>query len=127
MTEAEARPGVLKTWIIAARPFAYTASVLAVLLGLALSYYAGHPIRWGLLALTLAGVVLFHTATNLINDCFDFRRGLDTEVTPVSGAVVRGLLTPMQAFTGAAVLLLVGVGIGSTWRAKRDGWSCCWA
>ncbi len=112
MTETEPSPGALKTWIIAARPFAYTASVLPVLLGLALSCYTDHPVRWGLFALTLLGVVVFHTATNLLNDCFDFRRGLDKEVTPVSGAVVRGLLTPVQAFTGAGVLLLIGVAVG---------------
>ena len=89
MTDAQTRPGFFKTWLIAVRPFAYTASVLSVALGLALAYYRGAGIRWLPLAVTLVGVVLFHTAANLLNDCFDYKRGLDVEPTPVSGAVVR--------------------------------------
>ena len=58
MTESSSRPSFLKTWLIAALPIASTAAVLAVLLGLALSSYAGYPVRWGLFALTLVGVCL---------------------------------------------------------------------
>lgn len=105
--------GILKTWSIAVRPFAYTASVLSVVLGLAVSVYLGHPVRWGLFALTLLGVVFFHTAANLLNDCFDHRRGLDTEVQPVSGAVVRGLLTERQAFRAAALFAALGAACGT--------------
>ncbi len=112
MTAAQTSPGFLKTWFIAVRPFAYTASVLSVALGLALAYYRGASIRWLPLAVTLVGVVLFHTAANLINDCFDYKRGLDVETTPVSGAVVRGLLSARQVFVAAMIFLALGVGCG---------------
>jgi len=112
LADATAVPGPLKTWLIAVRPFAYTGSMLAALFGLALARYNGFPVRWGLFALTLAGVVCFHTAANLLNDCFDYMRGLDTQVHPVSGAVVRGLITPGQAIRAAALCLVVGVAIG---------------
>lgn len=110
-----------RVWLTAVRPFAYTASALAVVLGLAVSHYSGYPVRWGLFALTLLGVLCFHTAANLLNDCFDHRRGLDTQVFPSSGAVVRGWLTEGQVFRAAAVLLFVGVSCGLvlTWYA---GW-----
>ncbi len=121
LADTSAAPGPLKTWLIAVRPFAYTGSALAVLLGLALAHYNGFPIRWGLFALTLAGVVCFHTAANLLNDCFDYKRGLDRQVHPVSGAVVRGLITPGQAFRAAALCLVAGVGIG-LYLVSVAGW-----
>jgi 1,4-dihydroxy-2-naphthoate octaprenyltransferase len=107
--------------VVAVRPFAYTGSVLAVLFGLALAYYDGFPIRWGLFALTVVGVACFHTAANLLNDCFDYLRGLDRQVNPVSGAVVRGLITPWQAFRAAALCLVVGVAIG-LYLTSVAGW-----
>ena len=111
----------VKTWFIAVRPFAYTASVLAVLLGLALSYHMGYPFRWGLAIVTLLGVVFFHTAANLLNDCYDHKHGLDTEVNPVSGAVVRGLLTEKQVFRGAFLFLVIGIACG-LYLFARAGW-----
>lgn len=102
----------LKTWLIAVRPFAYTASALTVLLGVAIARYVGAEMRWGLAALTLIGVMCFQSAANLINDAFDHRRGVDVEVNPVSGAVVRGLLTEQQALRGGIVFVAVGVAIG---------------
>lgn len=102
----------IKIWITAVRPFAYTASLLPVLLGLALAFSSGFPIRWGLFALTLIGVLSIHTAANLLNDCFDHRRGLDVEVLPMSGAVVRGWLSERQVWVAAMVFLGVGVACG---------------
>jgi 1,4-dihydroxy-2-naphthoate octaprenyltransferase len=56
----------------------------------------------------LATMVVLHAAANVLSDVFDFRRGLDREVTPVSGAVVRGWLTDVRAMRGAAVLFGLG-------------------
>ena len=114
-------PSRVTVWLTAVRPFAYTASVLTVLLGLAIAVYAGFPVRWGLLALTLLGVVSFHTAANLLNDCFDHRRGLDTEPFPTSGAVIRGWISEQQALRAGAVLLAVGVASGLVLT-----WLCGW-
>jgi len=114
MTDADGLQNVpsARKWLVAVRPFAYAASVTSVALGLALSYYAGYPVRWGLFALTLLGVLCFHTAANLLNDCFDHRRGLDTDVLPTSGAVIRGWLTEKQACRAAIVLLALGITCG---------------
>lgn len=119
--ELQADTPWFKVWMTAVRPFAYTASALAVVLGLAISFYSGHAILWGPFAITLLGVLCFHTAANLLNDCYDHRRGLDRQVFPMSGAVVRGWLTEAQVFRTAAILLAVGIacGIYLTWYA---GW-----
>lgn len=110
-----------KRWAVAVRPFAYTASVLAVALGEAIAWYSGYPVRWGPLVLTLLGVLSFHTGANLLNDTFDHRRGLDTELLPTSGAIVRGWLTETQVFRAAVTSLIVGAlcGLVLVWYA---GW-----
>jgi 1,4-dihydroxy-2-naphthoate octaprenyltransferase len=56
----------------------------------------------------IATMVVLHSAANMLSDVFDFRHGLDRDVTPVSGAVVRGWLTASQVFRGAAVLFALG-------------------
>jgi 1,4-dihydroxy-2-naphthoate octaprenyltransferase len=48
----------------------------------------------------------------MLSDVFDFRRGLDKDVTAVSGAIVRGWLTPAQVRAGSAVLFIAGCAIG---------------
>jgi 1,4-dihydroxy-2-naphthoate octaprenyltransferase len=114
-------PGPATVWSTAARPFAYSASALAVSVGFALASGEGQPIHWGPLAITLLGVLCFHTGANILNDCFDYQRGLDTEVLPTSGAVVRGWITESQALKAGGGLLAVGVlcGLALTWYA---GW-----
>jgi 1,4-dihydroxy-2-naphthoate octaprenyltransferase len=114
-------PGFWTLWLTAVRPFAYTASVLPVLIGMAVAAAAGYPPRWGLFALTLLGVVSFHTTANLLNDAADFTRGLDAEVLPTSGAIVRGWLTVAQVARAARLFLAIGVLCGAVlvWKA---GW-----
>jgi 1,4-dihydroxy-2-naphthoate polyprenyltransferase len=111
----------LRVWLTAVRPFAYSASVLPVILGAAIAWYLGHPIRWALLAVTFVGVVCFHTGANLLNDCFDHRRGLDRDVLPTSGAVVRGWITEGMAFRVAWALLIAGAVCGFV-LVRQAGW-----
>jgi len=102
----------IKMWWVAVRPFAYTASVMPVLLGSLLAWTAGFPFQVTGFILTLAGVICFHTAGNLYNDAYDFRRGLDRQAHPGSGAVVRGWITDRQAIAAATLFLVAGVGCG---------------
>jgi 1,4-dihydroxy-2-naphthoate octaprenyltransferase len=48
----------------------------------------------------------------MLSDVHDDRRGLDRDVTPVSGAIVRGLLTGRQVLRGAVVLFILGIASG---------------
>jgi len=57
-------------------------------------------------------MVILHSAANMLSDVFDYRRGLDREVTPVSGAVVRGWLSDKAVAVGSAVLFIFGLGLG---------------
>ncbi len=123
---AESLPSPLRRWIVAARPWALPASVMPVLFGtvlaLAMKPAAGfRPL--GFLAALLA-MVLLHTGANMLSDVFDFRRGLDREPTPVSGAIVRGWLS-VGAVARAAILLIAlgaALGVGLALRYSRDLW-----
>jgi len=108
-TAGTAAPSNLKKWIVAARPWALPASTMPVVFGTALAVVVGGarfaPLRglWALLTM-----MVLHSAANMLSDVFDFRHGLDTDVTPVSGAIVRGWLTDTQVARGAAVLFVLG-------------------
>ncbi len=112
MSENEVPKSKFQIWKTAVRPFAYTATVSAVVLGLAIAYFDGYDINWLNFLITLFGVVFFHTAGNLINDVIDHKKGVDTMVFPVSGAVVRGWLTGKQAMAGAMIFLALGMACG---------------
>ena len=120
-TDHKTAPGFFTTWRVAVRPFAYTASLFPVLLGVAVSSRLGFSVSWLRLAVTVVGVMGFHTAGNLLSDCFDYRRGLDREVHPRSGAIVRGWISPKQALRAGVVLFLVGSVCG-IYLVHAAGW-----
>lgn len=102
-----------RKWLVAGRPWALPASTMPVLFGTALAVVIGRaPLHFGRFLLALLGMVILHTAANMLSDVFDSRRGLDREVTPVSGAIVRGWLSAGQVFRAAVILFAVGTGIG---------------
>lgn len=67
----------LQTWLAATRPAFFTASVLPILVGLALTKNLGYTLHIGLAALTILANVLIHAAANVLNDYFDARNGTD--------------------------------------------------
>ncbi len=106
-------PSLLKKWLIAGRPWALPASTMPVIFGTSLAVVIGEAhFQPGRFLLALLGMVILHTAANMLSDVFDFKRGLDRDVTPVSGALVRGWISPRQVSIGAAVLFAVGCAAG---------------
>jgi 1,4-dihydroxy-2-naphthoate octaprenyltransferase len=100
---------MIKKWLIAARPWALPASTMPVIFGTSLAVVIGGA-HFSLLRFlwALATMMVLHSAANMLSDVFDFRRGLDKDVTPVSGAIVRGLLTEGQVLAGSIVLFALG-------------------
>ena len=89
------------------RPFAYTASLVPVAAGCALAWLDG---RFSLLPFLLAllGAVLLHSGTNVINEVYDVRQGIDTITSPrASHAIVAGRISE----TGAKRLGLACFGL----------------
>jgi 1,4-dihydroxy-2-naphthoate octaprenyltransferase len=114
MSVAESEPvPSFKKWVIAARPWSLPASTMPVLFGTSLAWViAGAPLHFGRFLLALLAMVVLHSAANMLSDVFDARRGLDRDVTPVSGAIVRGWLTGGQVAAGSILLFVIGSGVG---------------
>ncbi len=107
-------------WEIA-RPFAYTASVIPVAAGGALAWVDG---RFNLLLLfaALTGGVLLHTGTNIVNEIYDVRHGIDAITSPrASHAIVKGHIGETAAYRVALVAFALAAADGIALIAAR-GW-----
>ncbi|MDQ7828190.1 MAG: 1,4-dihydroxy-2-naphthoate octaprenyltransferase [Armatimonadota bacterium] len=116
-----ARPSVAAVWWRAARPFSLTASLTPVLVGVAAAHHDG---RFDLLRAlaTLLGAVAIQVGTNLINDYYDYVRGVDEPgVVGPSGVIHQGLLPPEVVRRGGLVAFGVGAALG-LWLAASAGW-----
>ncbi|HEY2888611.1 MAG TPA: LLM class flavin-dependent oxidoreductase, partial [Candidatus Limnocylindrales bacterium] len=94
------------------RPFAYTASVIPVLTGGALAA-VDHDFSWLPFVAALLGGVLLHSGTNIVNEIYDVRKGIDTITSPrASHALLKARLTERQAFVAAFVAFALAVVVG---------------
>lgn len=103
----------LKKWWISMRPFSFPASTMSVVFGTAIAvFYTGAEFIPLYFILAFIGMAILHAGSNILSDVFDYRKGLDKEPTPVSGGVIRGIITLKEAMTGATVLFSTGTLIG---------------
>ncbi len=107
--QAGTTPSQLRKWLTAGRPWSLPASTMPVVFGTSLAVVVGGArfsalhFLWAILTM-----MVLHSAANMLSDVYDFRGGLDKDVTPVSGAIVRGWLTDRQVQAGAAALFGLG-------------------
>jgi len=106
-------PSFFTKWRVATRPFALPASTMSVIFGTMLANTIG-DVEFNFLFFLAAffGMAFLHTGSNLLNDVFDFKKGIDKQVNPVSGAVVREWISPGEALKGGLLFLGVGTLIG---------------
>lgn len=76
-----ARVDPLSRWLILSRASVVVMTATSALIG-GLLAVRGDVFDAPLLALTALGLVLAHTASNLVNDFWDFQRGIDTPDSP---------------------------------------------
>jgi 1,4-dihydroxy-2-naphthoate polyprenyltransferase len=112
--EAESRRFQWRVWWRLARPFSLTASIVPVLVGSAVAFATLRSIPAPHLLLEmLAASVLIQIATNMFNEYFDFKHGLDTPQTVgIAGAIVRGLVPPGTVFRVATACYIVAFLLG---------------
>jgi 1,4-dihydroxy-2-naphthoate polyprenyltransferase len=103
------------------RPFSFTASTIPVMTAGALAWVSG-VFHLGLFLLALVGAVLLHAGTNVVNEVFDVRRGIDTITSPrASHAILKGRISERDAlrlayvFFAGAVLIGIGLTIVRGW------------
>ena len=108
---------MLSVWLRAIRIKFLLASVIAVSLGLSLAWNSGHQIDIFHVFLTFAGVISLHASVDLLNDYWDFKRGIDTKTkrTKMSGGtgvLPDGLLKPKSVYIVGIGFLILGSLIG---------------
>lgn len=109
---------MLSEWFRVIRIRFLLASVVAVSVGLALSWWHGVQIDIWYALMTMAGVIALHSSVDLLNDYWDYKRGIDTQTqrTKMSGGtgvLPEGLLKPTQVFRAGIIFLIIGGLIGS--------------
>ncbi|MBI3522848.1 MAG: LLM class flavin-dependent oxidoreductase [Chloroflexi bacterium] len=103
------------------RPFSFTASIVPVAVGGALAAMDG-AFSWALFALALLANVALHIGTNVVNEVYDVRKGVDTIASPrASHAIVTGRVTERGAFALAYSAFAAAAIVGLALVAVR-GW-----
>ncbi len=115
----------LKNWFMAARPWSFTMTIISVSVGSALAALEG-PFSWILYLLAVTGAVLMHAGTNLMNDYYDTRCGVDTEQAATTQyrphAIVHGLIPARQVLLGAYAFFGTAAVIG-IYLTLTCGWT----
>jgi len=94
------------------RPFAFTASVIPVLAGAALAW-VDQLWAWAPFIASLLGAVLLHAGTNITNEVYDVRKGVDSITSPrASHAIVKGRISERAALAMAAIAFVLAVVVG---------------
>lgn len=113
----------IKKWWLSARPYSLSASAIPVLFGASLALDQGRQdLNFTLLFLSLIAMLLLQAGANILNDIHDFRNGLDRVITPVSGGIVRGIITIRQAWVAVIILFSAGSGLGIFISFKTTPW-----
>ncbi|MCM2266866.1 MAG: 1,4-dihydroxy-2-naphthoate octaprenyltransferase [Elusimicrobiales bacterium] len=102
---------LLGKWAVILRAYSWPASLVPVLLGSVTGWRAGR-FSWTDFTLTFLAALLVHSAANLANTYFDFRRGVDRKETADDRGLVDGLMTPRAMLLTALGLFAAGGGIG---------------
>lgn len=103
----------LKEFFMCTRPHSYPASVAPVLFGA--TYALGYEIKFSILKfiLFLLACLLIQAATNLFNEYYDYKHGLDKiDSEGISGSIVKGNLSPREVMVGALVLYALAFILG---------------
>jgi len=108
---------MLSSWFRVIRVKFLLASVIAVCLGLAISWSQNQTIDIVDASLTFAGVIALHASVDLLNDYWDFKRKIDTETKRTkfsggTGVLPEGLLQPSEVYKAGLAFLILGAMIG---------------
>lgn len=109
---------MLSTWLRVIRIRFLLASVIAVSNGLAISYWKYNTIDPIYAILTYVGVIFLHASIDLLNDYWDYKRGIDiatkrTKFSGGTGVLPENLLAPRTVYIAGLVFLILGASIGA--------------
>jgi len=101
------------------RPFSFTASAIPVMAAGALAAVDGR-FDWLPFLAALVGGVALHSGTNILNEVYDVRKGIDTIVSPrASHAIVKGRMRERTAIAVAGSAFVIAIALGLYLLAVR--------
>jgi len=108
---------MISVWLRVIRVRFLLASIIAVSVGLAITWWNTSSITIFDAILTICGVLALHASVDLLNDYWDFKRGIDTtthrtKMSGGSGVLPEGLLKPAQVYAAGITFLIIGTAIG---------------
>jgi len=107
----------MSIWLKAIRVRFLLASIIAVSNGLAIAWWKFHEFDLLYALLTYGGVLCLHASVDLLNDYWDYKRGIDTLTKRTSfsggtGVLPENLLTPSSVYKAGLAFLAIGTSIG---------------
>lgn len=115
-----------KDWLLATRPWSFTASALSVVVVLVYLEWLTGDVNWTNGALAVLGIILFHAAGNTWSDYCDYKSGVDTVEGAISIDTIKGGLFRAEQIRNLSIgLLIPGVMIG-LWLLHTTGWGLLW-
>ena len=108
---------MISVWLRVIRVRFLLASVIAVSLGLAINWHQNSIVNPLDAVLTFAGVLALHASVDLLNDYWDYKRGIDTvtkrtKMSGGTGVLPEGLLKPSSVYRAGIGFLILGSVIG---------------
>lgn len=100
---------------VATRPYSFTATLVPVMIGTGVAkvLFPALSVNWGYFLLALLGALSIHVVSNVLNDVFDAKSGLDNKDNfGRFNAVVAGSVTPREMLGIAGVFGVVALLVG---------------
>src|SRR5919108_4579849 len=115
---------MITLWLRVIRIRFLFASIIAVINGLAISFWKNASFDVNYALLTCGGVICLHASVDLLNDYWDYRRGIDkvtkrTKFSGGTGILPENLLKPRTVYCAGILFLLLGSFVGIYFVAIR--------
>src|SRR5690606_8499473 len=112
-----------RVWWQLMRPHTLTASFVPVILGTVLAYELLDRIHVGLFLAMLIASILIQAATNMFNEYYDYKRGLDNEESVgIGGTIVRDGVQPKVIMRLALLFIAISILLGVNICANSSWW-----
>ena len=106
----------LKDWVATTRYWSFPVSTMPVIVSFAYLWAKGQVpsgfLPWLILVLSILGVVMLHSAGNLLSDYFDYKSGVDNKDAFAVPNLVFGRFQPKEYLVFSIILFVLGSALG---------------